>query len=102
MRNIYLVLAIIGAFVPMYFFYQFFFGAGEPAGLHDFVPALFANGAAGGFSADLLISSFVFWGWMWTRRERGPNMFVFVVLNLCIGLSCALPAYLYASTPPAE
>ena len=49
-----LALAMIGAVVPYVFFAQFV--AAEGLG-GDFVGALFANGAAGGFSADLLISS---------------------------------------------
>ena len=98
MRNLYLLLAIVGAIVPWYFFLQFL-GGDQPAGLADFIPALFVNGAAGGFTADLLISSFVFWIWMWSRMDKGPNMAIFIALNLTIGLSCALPAYLYATTP---
>ena len=99
MRAIYLVFAIAGAVIPMFFFMQFFFGPEYPA-LIDFIPALFVNGAAGGFAADLLISSFVFWLYMWSRRKTGPGMALFIALNLCIGLSCALPAYLYAATGP--
>ena len=98
MRSFYLVLAIVGAIIPLAFFTQFFFGGEGEAAFLDFVSALFVNGAAGGFAADLFISSFVFWGYMWHRRASGPKMFPFVALNLCIGLSCALPAYLYAAT----
>ena len=98
MRSFYLVLAIAGAIIPLAFFTQFFIGGGGEAALLDFVPALFVNGAAGGFAADLFISSFVFWGYMWHRRASGPKMFPFVALNLFIGLSCALPAYLYVAT----
>lgn len=98
MRAFYLVLAVIGAIIPLAFFTQFFFGSGSEAAALDFVPALFVNGAAGGFAADLFISSFAFWGYMWNRRASGPKMFPFVALNLCIGLSCALPAYLYAAS----
>ena len=89
--------AILGAVIPYVFFAQFLFGA-EPNTATDFIPALFANGAAGGFTADLLISSFVFWIYMWTQRDKGPGMAPFVVLNLTIGLSCALPAYLYVAS----
>ncbi len=69
--------------------------------LSGFVQALFANGAAGGFSADLLISSAVFWTYMF-RQRGGPKPWLFIALNLAIGLSCALPAYLYASMRRAE
>lgn len=98
MRSFYLLLAIVGAIIPLAFFAQFFSGGGPDAAPLNFVSALFVNGAAGGFTADLLISSFVFWGYMWSRRAAGPKMIPFVVLNLCIGLSCALPAYLYTAT----
>ena len=101
MRSFYLVLAVVGAIIPLTFFAQFFFGGGGEAAPLNFVSALFVNGAAGGFAADLLISSFVFWGYMWHRRASGPKMFPFVALNLFIGLSCALPAYLYAATSNA-
>lgn len=101
MKSLYLMLAIVGAVVP----YGFFFGfiAAEGLNLSGFVSALFANGPAGGFTADLLISSVVFWIFMFSR-PGGPKPWLFIVLNLTIGLSCALPAYLYATTsvePPA-
>lgn len=93
MKNVYLLLAVLGAVVPYLFFFGFFAESGVELSL--FVGALFANGAAGGFTADLLISSFVFWIYMFTHRE-GPAPWIFMLLNLTIGLSCALPAYLYA------
>jgi hypothetical protein len=96
MKNIYLVLAIIGAIIPLAFFLQFF--SAEGVNLSRFISGLFVNGAAGGFSADLLISSFVFWIYMFQKQknEKGPKPGLFIILNLFIGLSCALPAYLYA------
>ena len=89
----YLLFAIIGAIVPFIFFIDFF----QREALIDFIGALFVNGAAGGFSADLLITSFVFWIYMWKRRGDGPNPVPFIFVNLFIGLSCAFPAYLYFS-----
>ena len=94
LKTFYLVLAIVGAVVPMAFFAQFF-AADQGSAQVDFISALFVNGATGGFTADLLISSFVFWAFMWSRRHSAPTMWPFVALNLFIGLSCALPAYLY-------
>ena len=52
--NLYLLLAIVGAIVPWVFFAGFFQVEGFGG---KFLPALFVNGAAGGVSADLLISS---------------------------------------------
>jgi hypothetical protein len=62
-----------------------------------FISALFVNVASAGFSADLLISSLVFWLFMFQqeKRKHGPKPYLFIVINLVIGLSCALPAYLY-------
>ena len=95
MRTLYLALAILGAVAPYAYFLQFF--SVEGVGLGAFVSALFANGASGGFTADLLISSVVFWLFMIERRRAGgPNPLPFVLINLLIGLSCALPAYLRA------
>lgn len=83
--------------MPYLFFVQHFVNAGFAAG--DFIGAVFANPAAGGFAADVLISSLVFWVFMVQRRGRteGPKPFWFIVINLTVGLSCALPAYLYAN-----
>lgn len=99
MKNVYLLLAVIGAVVPYVFFMGFF--AEHGINLADFVGALFVNGAAGGFSADLLITSAVFWLYMFTR-QAGPAPWLYIALNLTIGLSCALPAYLYTITRQAE
>jgi len=95
MKNIYLAAAIIGAIVPLVFFFGFIQAHGVD--LPAFVSALFINGAAGGFSADLLLSSFVFWAFMFQQQKQngGHSPVLFIVINLCIGLSCALPAYLY-------
>ena len=100
MRTLYLILAIIGAVVPYLFFINYFASYGLDLG--RFIEGLFANGAAGGFTADLLITSAVFWLYMFNRRGRdagAPAPWGFIVLNLTIGLSCALPAYLYVTHP---
>ena len=96
LRTAYLILAVLGAVIPLAFFADF--AASEGIDLIAFVGALFVNGAAGGFTADLLISSFVFWLYMFSNRSSGPKPWAFIALNLCIGLSCALPAYLWAKT----
>lgn len=98
MKKVYLLLAVIGAIVPYAFFIGFFQDNG--INIPEFVKALFVNGAAGGFSADLLISSFIFWLFMFSEKKKGaPTPYLFIILNLTIGLSCALPAYLYAREP---
>lgn len=98
MKRLYLILAILGAIIPYMFFAQFIMSEGVD--LAKFASALFANPAASGFTSDLLFTSFVFWLIMFVERRRtnntSPNPFIFIVLNLVIGLSCAVPAYFYA------
>lgn len=91
MANIYLVLALIGAVVPYLFFVDWF--STEGFDLAGFVAGAFANGSAGGFTADVLISSLVFWVWLISRKT--PRLWLYVIVNLSIGLSCALPLYLW-------
>ncbi len=93
MRTVYLVLAIVGALAPLGFFAAFFAEHGTSVPL--FLRSTFINAAASGFVVDLLISSLVFWLYMFEQRQ-GPKPWLFILLNLSIGLSCALPAYLYA------
>lgn len=63
MKTFYLFAALVGTIIPMVFFTQFL-NSGVGGGFAGFIPALFVNGAAGGFTADLLISSFVFWAFI--------------------------------------
>ena len=45
----------------------------------------------------VVISSLVFWAFMLSQKEKGPAPLRFIVLNLFVGLSCALPAYFWAA-----
>lgn len=96
MKKMYLGLALLGAVAPYAFFLPFFQEHG--VSLPKFLSSLFVNGAAGGFTTDLFISSFVFWLFMFSehRRSKGPSPYLYLLLNLTIGLSCAFPAYLFA------
>lgn len=93
--TVYLVLAVAGALVPWLFFAGFFAREGLAG---DFVGALFVNGAAGGITADLVISSGVFWVFCFHEgRRRGVGrLWLYVLVNLVVGLSCALPLFLWA------
>ena len=96
MKKLYLVLAVIGAIVPYIFFFPFIQADGF--NIPAFMSALFVNGAAGGISADLFLASFIFWIFMFQqdREANGPKPYLFIILNLAIGLCCAVPAYLFA------
>ncbi|MEO3476916.1 DUF2834 domain-containing protein [Phaeobacter sp. CAU 1743] len=95
MRTFYAVSAIIGTLVPWLFFGSFFAlnGIDIPA----FLRGLFANGAAAGFSADVLLSILVFWVWSWRdARDLGLRRWWLLLPAGCtVGLSLALPLYLW-------
>ena len=93
MKHTWLALAIAGTVVPCYFFLKHVGANG--ADLLVFLGLAFANPVASGFAADLSISSFVFWAYMFSAGPQAPKPWVFILLNLLVGLSCALPAYLY-------
>ncbi len=65
--------------------------------LKAFIWALFANGAAGSFTVDLLLPSFIFWLFMihQFKESNRPKPYIIVALNLNLGLCCAMPAYFY-------
>ena len=95
MRRFYLLAALAGAVIPWLFFAGFFASHGPaPAG---FIRALFTNGAAGGFAADVLISLLVFWVWSFTdaRENRVANWWLVLPAGCLVGLSLALPLYLW-------
>lgn len=95
MKSFYLVAMVVGTLVPWLFFGSFFAAYGvDPLG---FVRALFANGAAAGFSADVLISLVVFWVWSFVdaRRTGIRRWWLVLPASGTVGLSLALPLYLY-------
>ena len=94
-KTIYLLGAIAGTVLPYYFLIQFLLQYGFDLPL--FVQQMFANPIATMFTVDLFISSFVFWVFLYAegRRLEMGNLWVYVVLNLSVGLSLALPLFLY-------
>ncbi len=91
-KNIFLVLTVIGFIAPYYFFLQ----------VHDFdLNALFQQFAASkilsGTAMDLLVSVIVFWFFMFTeaRKLNMKNAWVYLLATLLVGLSFALPLFLY-------
>lgn len=94
MKYFYLAATIVGTIVPYFFFAPFFAEHGLKLGL--FIQSLFANGPAAGFTADILLSSAVFWAMMFSSNKLPfPLKLICLALNLTIGLSAALPFYGY-------
>lgn len=93
-RKLYAVLAFIGAAVPLALSAWFIADHGLDGG--ELIDQAFAGPAAAAFVADVSISSIVFWVWMWPEaRAIGVSPWGFLAANLFIGLSFALPLFLY-------
>lgn len=97
-RRFYLLMCVIGTVIPWAFFGSFFASNGLDVLL--FLKGLFTNGAAGGFSADVLISIAVFWVWSFIdARKVGVKQWWWVLpASFFVGLSLALPLYFYVRT----
>lgn len=94
-KRFYLIATVVGTVIPWMFFASFILEEGLNIPL--FISSLFVNGAAGGFSADVLISIVVFWVWSYADAERlGVNRWwLMIPAGFTVGLSLALPLYLY-------
>ena len=91
-KNIFLVLTIIGFIAPYYFFLQVRgFDPGEL--FQQFAASKIMSGTA----LDLLISMIVFWPFMFTEAKKleMKNAWVYFLATLLVGLSFALPLFLY-------
>ena len=95
MRQFYLWAAIIGTILPWISFGPFL----ADNGLNPFriLSALYVNGASAGLSTDFFITVFVFWVFVIVdaRREGIRNYWPLLPAALFIGLSMAIPSYLY-------
>jgi hypothetical protein len=91
MRVVYLLLAAVGTVLPYTFFIPYF---ADSPGMGEILSTLFSNGLTGGFTADLAIASLTFWVFVFHSGVKRP--WLYVLLNLAVGLSCALPAFLFA------
>ncbi|MEM7034676.1 MAG: DUF2834 domain-containing protein [Chloroflexota bacterium] len=94
-KSFYLICAILGTIIPWLLFANFF--AHEGFNIPLFLQSLFVNGAAGGFSADVLISMVVFWVWSYVdaKQHQIRHWWVVLLTGCTVGLSLALPLYLY-------
>ncbi|MBD2500795.1 DUF2834 domain-containing protein [Anabaena azotica] len=93
-KIIYLLLCIIGTVLPYSQFLPFLLDNGLNIPL--FIEQLFANRISSFFGLDLIISSLVFWVFIFWEgtRLRMSNLWVYVASNLLVGVSLALPLFL--------
>lgn len=94
-KNVYLVLALIGLFAPYWFLFQFLGANGLDMPL--LVGQLFANNISTFFAIDLVISIIVFWIYLFAEADRlqMKNSWLYLLASLTVGLSFALPLFLY-------
>lgn len=91
----YLVAAVLGALLPLWQLYPFLAAHGFDVPL--LFRELFRNNVSAFFGTDVIISSVVLWFFVVTEgRRRGMrHVWVYVVCNLLVGVSLALPLFLF-------
>ena len=95
MQWLYLIAAILGANLPLSQFIPVLATYGFDMPL--FFRQLFQNHVSAFFGMDVIVSSFVLWLFVFTEgRRRGmKNLWLYVVCNLAVGVSLALPLFLF-------
>ncbi|MEM7271330.1 MAG: DUF2834 domain-containing protein [Pseudomonadota bacterium] len=95
MRIVFLLLAVIGAILPMYYFIRWFEEFGYDLGL--MVEAWNVNDATTGLVYDLTVAAVALLIWIiWeTMKSRAWLNLIAIPATFCIGVSCGLPLYLY-------
>ena len=94
MKKLYLILAILGAVLPLSQLIPFLKTHGLDLKL--FFTFLFSNGVSGFFGMDVIVSSFVLWLFVFSegRRLGMRRLWIYIVCNLAVGVSLALPLFL--------
>jgi Terpene cyclase DEP1 len=94
MKILYLLAAILGAALPLSQLIPFFKTHGLD--LAVFFTLLFSNSVSGFFGMDVIVSSVVLWIFVFSegRRLGMKHLWLYVVCNLAIGVSLALPLFL--------
>lgn len=95
MKKLYLLLCAAGTIIPYCFFIPFLQEYGF--NLNLLFQQLFANRISSFFAADFFISCIVFWVFVYinTKRYGIWQWWICIIMNLTVGLSLALPLFLY-------
>ena len=95
MQWLYLAAAILGTVLPLSQFIPFLMAHGLDMPL--FFEQLFQNHVSGFFGMDIIVSSLALWFFVFSEgRRRGmSNLWLYVVCNLVVGVSLALPLFLF-------
>src|SRR4051812_5223580 len=95
MQWLYLVVAILGALLPLSQLFPFLTEHGFDVPL--LFRQLFSNNVAACFGLDVIVSSVALWLLVFSEgRRRGMrHLWLYVLCNLMVGVSLALPLFLF-------
>ena len=95
MQWLYLAAAILGTILPLRFLVPFFLANGLNLSL--FFQQLFQNNVSAFFGVDVIVSSLALWLFVFSegRRQRMGKLWAYVICNLLVGVSLALPLFLF-------
>lgn len=95
MHWFYLAAAVVGTILPLSQLIPFLtrYGLDVPA----FFSQLFQNNVSSFFGLDVIVSSVVLWFFVFSegKRRQMKNLWVYVLCNLVVGVSLALPLFLF-------
>ena len=94
MKLLYLLAAILGAALPLSQLIPFLKTHGLDLTL--FFTLLFSNSVSGFFGMDVIVTSVVLWIFVFSegRRLGMRHLWLYVICNLVVGVSLALPLFL--------
>lgn len=95
MKWLYLIAAVLGTVLPLSQFIPFL--AAHGLDMRLFFQQLFANDVSGFFGMDVIVSSLALWLFIFSegRRLKMNNLWLYIVCNLAVGVSLALPLFLF-------
>ena len=95
MQWLYLVGAILGTILPLSRLIPFLSAHGFDMRL--FFQQLFQNNISAFFGFDVIVSSLVLWLFVFSEGQRRgmKNLWFYIVCNLSVGVSLALPLFLF-------
>jgi CDP-diglyceride synthetase len=95
MQWFFLIAAILGMILPLSYLIPFLLTNGLDVSL--FFKQLFQNNISAFFATDVIVSSVALWLFVFSegRRLRMSNLWLYVICNLAVGVSLALPLFLF-------
>ena len=92
---LFLSAAIVGCVLPLNYFVRFL--SSEGLNLSQFFQQLFQNNVSAFFAMDVFVSAAVVWLFVFIegRRLRMRRLWVYVICTAVVGVSLALPLFLF-------